>query len=474
MQPPAISYGHYKSGRKSNHSTVVDTEVNKSVIAQERHVVTPPSMVLADCHTVSTANGYPKNASSAEGRPEYEIPVDTSSPMSITDAGSATVHDDATDSTLDVDGDVRLVVSSTDNNKKNFLVSSTALRMASVKWRALLNSMDSQDAQSPAEVEFSDDDLCTIEIILQIAHLRFDNLPTSLDFTDLLNLAITCHKYEVVGLVGPFLRLWAWPWSSVFREPGYEQWLFIAWVFGYQDTFEALTDHLAATTRSNSEGDCLTSEGILSNDRMPRLIVGKQQKFSNAEYEFAAYTTSHTDNVVRVRVENISAIIASCYERINELSSSPDHYCQKKAPGKSEFSKAHAICDSVALGSFLKGLKGLNLWPVQPHPSDLYMSVNELKEQLMAIRISVHLAHQYCTTEDEIKNSIMNSEPDSDTLEDEHLKHFARFKNIIDPLENSSSRYESDVDDEDDVEEDEPDDGDDDDFENEHTSIEES
>ena len=67
----------------------------------------------------------------------------------------------------------------------------------------------------------------------------------------------------------------------------------------------------------------------------------------------------------------------------------------------------------------------------------------------------------------------MNSEPDSDTLDDEHLKHFARFKNTIDPLENSLSRHESDVDDEDDIEEDETDDGDDDGFENEHTSIEE-
>jgi len=142
-------------------------------------------------------------------------------------------------------------------------------------------------------------------------------------------------------------------------------------------------------------------------------------------------------------------------------------------PWENDFLKAHVICDSVALGSFLKGLKGLNLWPVQPHSSDLYMSVNELKEQLMAIRISVHPDHQYCTTEDQIKNSIMNSEPDNDTLEDEHLNHFARFKNTIDPLENSSSRYESDVDDEDDVEEDEPDDGDDDDFENEHISTEE-
>ena len=185
--------------------------------------------------------------------------------------------------------------------------------------------------------------------------------------------------------------------------------------------------------------------------------------------EFAAYTTSHTDNVVRVRAENISAIIASCYERIDELSSSPYHYCQKMPPWENDCPKAHAICDSVALGSFLKGLKGLNLWPVQPHSSDLYMSVNELKEQLMAIRISVHPAHKYCTIEDEIKKSIMNSEPDSDTLEDEHLKHFARFKNTIDPLENSSSRYESNVDDE----EDEPDDGDDDDFKNEHTSIKE-
>lgn len=100
------------------------------------------------------------------------------------------------------------------------------------------------------------------------------------------------------------------------------------------------------------------------------------------------------------------------------------------------------------------------------------MSINELKEQLMAIRISVHLDHQYCTAEDEIKTRSWTPSQIAIPLEDEHLKHFARFKNTIDPLENSLSQHESDVDNEDD-EEDEPDDGDDDDFENKHTSIEE-
>ena len=60
----------------------------------------------------------------------------------------------------------------------------------------------------------------------------------------------------------------------------------------------------------------------------------------------------------------------------------------------------------------------------------------------------------------------MNSGPDSDTLEDEHLNHFAQFKNTIDPLVNSSSEDESDIDDEDDIEEDEIDD-----FENEYQAL---
>jgi hypothetical protein len=165
--------------------------------------------------------------------------------------------------TLDPRGDIRLVVSYSEEGRVTFVASSSCLRLASAKWSALLESTTSESAQSHIT-----------RTILQIAHLHFDKVPTSLSFEQLLKVAIFCGKHETAGLVRPFLKSWAWPWASKILADGYEQWLFIAWVFGFEETFEAITHSLAVTIKTNPEGECLIPGGVLSGSHIPGTIIG--------------------------------------------------------------------------------------------------------------------------------------------------------------------------------------------------------
>jgi hypothetical protein len=176
--------------------------------------------------------------------------------------------------TLDPHGDIRLIVSHPEDGQVTFVASSSCLRLASATWSALLESTTSEDAQSHIETELSGNDIETTRTILQIAHLHFDKVPTSLSFEQLLKVAIFCDKHETAGLVRPFLKSWAWPWASKILVDGYEQWLFIAWVFGFEETFEAITHSLAVTIKTNPEGECLIPGGVLSGSHIPGTIIG--------------------------------------------------------------------------------------------------------------------------------------------------------------------------------------------------------
>jgi len=68
--------------------------------------------------------------------------------------------------TLDRRGDIRLVVSYSEQGQVTFLASSSCLRLASAKWSALLESTTSEGAQSHIETELSGDDIETTRTIL--------------------------------------------------------------------------------------------------------------------------------------------------------------------------------------------------------------------------------------------------------------------------------------------------------------------
>ena len=133
---------------------------------------------------------------------------------------SETEEDDATTIYLVDDGDLRLHVNCSREKKeelsnsdssavsqKTFVVSSAVMRIASPVWRTMFDPqgpfMDTQRSFTHGEMDLPEDDADALLCILRIAHLQFRKLPETLDYAELLNLAIICDKYDTVAVVRP-------------------------------------------------------------------------------------------------------------------------------------------------------------------------------------------------------------------------------------------------------------------------------
>lgn len=89
-----------------------------------------------------------------------------------------------------------------------------------------------------------DDNGTALAVILYALHLQTHKVPRTVTFPQLKQLAVVCDKYDCVGAV----RLWAETWMQPFRGDvttvGYEDWLFIAWVFSSRKFFERVSKSL--------------------------------------------------------------------------------------------------------------------------------------------------------------------------------------------------------------------------------------
>ncbi|KAH8730366.1 hypothetical protein GQ44DRAFT_700203 [Phaeosphaeriaceae sp. PMI808] len=159
-------------------------------------------------------------------------------------------------------------------------VSRSVMVLASPVWRAMLEGPQWTESTA-AEIPFLDDDVDAMLIVLRIAHLLFKELPRKeeLPLEDLLHLAIVCDKYDLVGLVRPFLDLYSW--AEVHR-PNFKKktncnhsWLFVAWTFGYTDSFESLMIYMVKEMILESD-DVIIVNGtkLLSIDLPPEALEG--------------------------------------------------------------------------------------------------------------------------------------------------------------------------------------------------------
>lgn len=185
---------------------------------------------------------------------------------------------------LVVSGDVLLRLEYS-NQSFTLLGSSQALSLASPVWEKILNppfpslvsKEDNNDEKQGKHIDFSEDNGEALLILLRIAHLQFRKVPSKLkDFNTFLALAILCDKYDCVGLIKPWLQPWAGnEGTAVWDVPGYESWLFIAWVLGWKNRFQALATNLVRTVQINDAGVVLTRHGDVLPGQMPPDIIGR-------------------------------------------------------------------------------------------------------------------------------------------------------------------------------------------------------
>lgn len=173
---------------------------------------------------------------------------------------------------FDDSGDKRLLVDNT-----ILVVSSKTMSLISDPFKAMLSPDGAFSEAQPRNNEpilLPEDDLNALTILLWIAHLHFNKVPTRLEFEELLAVAVLTDKYQATRMVSPWLSDWIENLKDTVCKDGYEEWLWIAWEFGLANIFEDVVTKLFWESRTNVNGDCVTASGKILDENMPPEIIG--------------------------------------------------------------------------------------------------------------------------------------------------------------------------------------------------------
>ncbi|KAI5800175.1 hypothetical protein DFH27DRAFT_558180 [Peziza echinospora] len=157
---------------------------------------------------------------------------------------------------FDPNGDVVLVMEA-EASEARFRVNSAFLIFVSPVLKAMfgpdsrfqeasrLEAARASKSSVPIDITMGEDDAFAWAVILWAIHQRPDRVPKKLDVQQLHKLAVICDKYDVKPRhLRLYLDLWIPP---LVAEPNKLEspWLFISYVFGYKDTFRAVSRTLS-------------------------------------------------------------------------------------------------------------------------------------------------------------------------------------------------------------------------------------
>jgi hypothetical protein len=161
--------------------------------------------------------------------------------------------------TLFNSGDFIAVLGSEEEGEVEVLVSSQALCISSLVWRALCFGSFLESAQK--RTTFPDDDPDSMLLLFHIAHMKFNKVPTQMGLSDLHCLAVVCDKYDAAMLLQPWMHNWIERNKSHSRRYGNEKLLLVFWVFGDAEAFERAAKDLVLL------GTCEQGPGTLRMSR---------------------------------------------------------------------------------------------------------------------------------------------------------------------------------------------------------------
>jgi hypothetical protein len=119
-------------------------------------------------------------------------------------------------------------------------------------------------------------DPSALATVLYVLHGRVEYIPGSIAFKNLLDIAIICDYYECAASMRPWDTVWMDPHKSLTSKPGYESWLFIAWVFRDQNIFGEMTAIFSkrGVMVDSAFGVLVEGEVKRLDSHLPRRIIG--------------------------------------------------------------------------------------------------------------------------------------------------------------------------------------------------------
>lgn len=106
-----------------------------------------------------------------------------------------------------------------------------------------------------------------IRILLQIATHEYAKLPKRLHFSEIVHLAEVAARWECHKMLANFVEGWIAPYRDMLFQPGYEQWLFVAHEFGYEQEYLDLSRYLAIHCSVDPQDRLIALDGSLLEDR---------------------------------------------------------------------------------------------------------------------------------------------------------------------------------------------------------------
>lgn len=182
---------------------------------------------------------------------------------------------------VDADGDLTMRL-----NGGKLKVSRKVLSISSPVFRAMLGAggpfKESTDKEFERDgtraVSLEDDDFQTMAMMARIMHLQSDKVPDKLSFKQLYQVVILCDKYDLKRCLGPWPKIWATPYLDSYGIEGYEGWLFMSTVFGYDGLFKEVTRHFILNSKVSQDNSLATTKGIDLGEHVSATIIGKVLK----------------------------------------------------------------------------------------------------------------------------------------------------------------------------------------------------
>ncbi|KAK3934245.1 hypothetical protein QBC46DRAFT_216531, partial [Diplogelasinospora grovesii] len=150
-------------------------------------------------------------------------------------------------------GDINLIIKYNhfeESEFQSFLASSAAMIRACKPWECMLAGPFGEGQSGHLKIlDFTEDNYMALEILMNIIHLRFGDVPQTLGLGTLAELAILTDKYMLTALIAPWLKGWLGPLYPTIKESGNEYyWLWISWEFGLTDIFDDVSHKLCMET----------------------------------------------------------------------------------------------------------------------------------------------------------------------------------------------------------------------------------
>ncbi|KAI1635850.1 hypothetical protein F4809DRAFT_642080 [Biscogniauxia mediterranea] len=305
-----------------------------------------------------------------------------------------------------------------------FTVCSKALSRASPVMKKMLYGGFSESKNSgnhPWTIRLPGDNPKALEVILNIIHLRFDQVSSSVTtFDDIYDITVLTDKYDLTRVIRP----WVGEWRNITMEGKlpqlasqtieryFEKRLWIALELGNLNDFYNFIAFMSFRS-------CINSDGMLEHRDLWALNSYKRLHDFPEPLEVYETISSTRLRIIEELLTHVDSLVSGLIRRER---------------GKLCCHGGDSYCDATVLGSLIQSLAGAKLWPI-PKPSAYDGSPDDLLHSIKTLTVVNSCTFGHCrpTNLSTLQNPIVDKRPRLSDMQERHCSEQGKKSGIEQP-----------------------------------------